>query len=233
MTVISVPARLKWAAFFLFWSIPLAAAEVLTISRNAFGSLNAPVAFAAGSSVLLAFGLLRARAWALPATAAILLVWCVCSAWMAVRMRIPALGFFTIFLSVGAGTLFASCKRELGRSFFDPMLSWFEGGPRAIPGVSCGVKAADFESDCLVCRVDGEGVFLFAPANGLLPKLPGAKAELEFRFRERQVRCTGRMMRIFARGVRGAGFQFRELTPDTRKELGDFIEILRGEGYVE
>ena len=31
----------------------------------------------------------------------------------------------------------------------------------------------------------------------------------------------------------GAGFQFQRMPADMRKELGDFVETLRGEGYVQ
>ena len=231
MTVISAPSRLRWAACFLFWSVPIAACEVLTISRHAFESLTVPVGFAAGVSVVLSYGFLRGRVWALPGTATVLAMWCLVSVWMAARMKLPSLGFFSVFLLLGSGALLHWLKSELGRSFFDPMMSWFQGVPQAIPGVSCRLNVGDFESEFQVCRVDNEGAFLFAQ-NGLLPRIPGSKAELEFHFRERQIRCHGTMMRVFARGAQGAGFQFKDMSPDTKKELGDFVELLRGEGYV-
>ena len=59
----------------------------------------------------------------------------------------------------------------------------------------------------------------------------GQAAELVFKFRERQIKCQGVPVRSFGTGV-GVGLQFSKVLPDARKDLGDFVELLRGEGYV-
>jgi hypothetical protein len=56
--------------------------------------------------------------------------------------------------------------------------------------------------------------------------------DLVFDFRNRELRCRGRMARAVPDRM-GAGFRFVELGADARKEVGDFVENLRGEGYVE
>src|SRR5690606_41166147 len=60
-----------------------------------------------------------------------------------------------------------------------------------------------------------------------LPVSGAGAVGLEFRYRDRQVACKGFPVRLLSGGV-GAGFQFREMSPDARKNLSDFVEALRG-----
>jgi len=144
------------------------------------------------------------------------------------------LGFLVIFTGVFFGLLTSWVRYELGRSFFDPEMSWFEGSPRSIPALSCDLIIADKGDKgekrlhMKVSRLDEEGAFVFGK------RIPKArqKAELVFRFRDREIHCMGLPMIAFKRAGEGMGFFFDRATPDQKKDLGDFIETLRGEGYV-
>jgi hypothetical protein len=90
-------------------------------------------------------------------------------------------------------------------------------------------------------RLDREGAFLFSSAEAgshftTRQELAGlGNSEIRLCFKDKTVTCKGKVMRLLDRhpteGV-GVGMQFCSMTPDMRKELNDFIEILRGEGYV-
>ncbi len=128
-------------------------------------------------------------------------------------------------------------RNELDRSYFDPQMKWFQGFPKAIPGLTCEMEWNGKKGDFRVSRIDKEGTFLFFDQHASKNQVElermksGQAAELVFKFRERQIKCQGVPVRSFGTGV-GVGLQFSKVLPDARKDLGDFVELLRGEGYV-
>jgi hypothetical protein len=54
---------------------------------------------------------------------------------------------------------------------------------------------------------------------------------MAFYFRDRQIECQGRPILSLGQGG-GGGIQFLGATDDLNKDIGDFVELLRGEGYV-
>lgn len=237
MHVVSVPRRLRLAAGVFVLTIPLAAIETVIASqapwwRLPYSSMAAWSAVVAALFLPSAFLLARGRGWLWPVCAFFSGLWVVLSAWFAIRVRMPSMAYFTLGLAAFLGIALMWVRRESRRSFFDPKMRWFEGLPRPIPGLSCKVgKHEDFR----VSRMDREGAFVFRAAGdsvaGAFRGQAGEEVELAFAFRDRQVRCKGTPMRTLDE-TRGAGFRFRDLPPDLRKELGDFVELLRGEGYV-
>jgi hypothetical protein len=97
-----------------------------------------------------------------------------------------------------------------------------------------GERRAGFQ----VCNLDRDGAYLFVADNAevadFLPNESGnnEKMDLVFRFRDREIRCAGTPVSRLSRAA-GGGFQFRGLSPDAQKDIGDFIETLRGEGYAD
>jgi hypothetical protein len=45
------------------------------------------------------------------------------------------------------------------------------------------------------------------------------------------IQCDAETITLLS-GGRGIGLRFKALKPDVKKDLGDFVEKLRGEGYV-
>lgn len=236
MRVVSVPQGLKLALAFFSLCVPIMALEVVIATRSPWWKLPyESIAFfsliAGGVYVFLTYGALNGRRWALHCAGVLCALWSFATAWIAVKMNHPSLGFFSIFLVFFCGGLILWIRFELSRSFFDPQMNWYQGLPKAIPGVKCEWLQGEKKVLVKVSRIDREGAFIFS--TGSLGALkPGEKSELEFEFRKMKVRCPGVPMRSLSYGV-GAGFQFQEMPPDLRKDLGDFIESLRGEGYVQ
>lgn len=241
MRVILVPVRLRLVAAALFLCVPLAAFETVIVTRAPWWKLPYQSIAIWSASVFLiilplSIRLMQGRSGAARVLEAFLGTWLVLNTWVAAHSRSPALGFFTLLLLGGFSAWVAWARYELGRSFFDPQMSWYQGLPRPLPGVSCRVAWSDRELDCRVSRLDRQGAFVFQ--SGARPSDPAltalrtdVRSELTFSFRERTVRCTGVPVRALT-GDRGAGFQFDGLAPDLKKQLGDFIEVLKGEGYV-
>jgi hypothetical protein len=164
------------------------------------------------------------------------ILWVFLSALFAIRTKNPGLGFYSIFLSVYLGLMLYWIRHEMRRSFFDPDMQWYEGLPKSIPSLVCEIVAGNTRTPMKVSRLDEEGTFIFSEVplelETRFPMTPDRKSELVMKFRDRQVNCHGVPMSFFKRSSEGVGFRFFENSLDQRKDLGDFIEALRGEGYV-
>jgi hypothetical protein len=235
MKVLSVPRGLKWAAAAVFLTVPIAAIQSVIMARAPWWALpvramETASLWAAACSIFISWFLLRGRRsfyWVLAGAGAL---WLLLSVLGAIRTQNPGMGFFSIFLGVYFGLMTSWVKSELERSYFDPDMRWFEGAPHSISSLSCDVFAGEKKIAAKVSRLDEEGTFIFSEGADL--PVSRSKSELIFRFRDREVRCFGFPMLVFKRNAEGVGFRFGENTPDQEKELGDFIETLRGEGYV-
>jgi hypothetical protein len=235
MKVVFVPAKLRLAAALLFLCVPFAAFETVLVTRAPwwrlpFQSIGIWSVAVFLICVPLSAWLLQGKRWALRLTQLFLVAWVLLNLGVAIFLRNPSVGFFTFLLIVCFGSLGFWLEHELGRSFFDPHLKWYQGLPKLIAGLTCRVTCGDQEVNCRVSRLDREGAFVFGD-HPMLSLRADLKSELVFNFRDRSLKCEAVPVRAFLDG-RGAGFQFQNLVPDLQKNLGDFIELLKGEGYV-
>ena len=239
MRVLHVPPRLRVSTALICFCVPLAALEVVISSRVPWWRLPYKViGFWSLTAFLLScplcFWLLQGKKWAFQFFAAFGLTWVVASASMAMRFKHPPLGFFAIFLACYFGTLLYWLMNELKQTYFDPQLKWYQGLPKPIPGLRCRITLAGTKTreDFRVSRIDQQGVFVFSDRSVQEGFESPGSARLELSFRDREVICEGLPMVALTRG-RAVGFRFQAMTPDLNKKLGDFVENLRGEGYVE
>jgi hypothetical protein len=242
MNVLSVPLRLRLAVGALFLCIPFIAIEVAIATRAPWWKLPyRNMSYWALSFALicipLSVWLVAAKKWAFKITFALSGVWIFISVWVAIRMQYPPLGFFAIFLLFCCFVVLNWLKQEMERSFFDPQMSWFQGLPKPIPGLQCQLMSGEKIVDLRVGRIDRDGVFVFSQVEGGKPStvlsslLEKRKLEMVFNFRDRRIACQGTPTLSVGLGI-GAGIQFMWVSADLRKEIGDFVEVLRGEGYV-
>jgi len=242
MIVLSVPLRLRLSVSALFLCIPLIAIEVIIATRAPWWKLPYrnitywSLTFAL-ICVPLSVWLVSAKKWAFTLSVVLSGAWIFASAWAALRMQYPPLGFFTIFLLFFWVVELSWLKTELERSFFDPQMGWFQGLPKPIPGLRCQLGVGERVVDLRVSRIDRDGVFVFSQVEGGKPSsvlsslLERRKLEMTFHFRDRQIACQGTPTLSIGMGI-GAGIQFLWVSADLKKEIGDFVEVLRGEGYV-
>jgi hypothetical protein len=180
-------------------------------------------------SLFLGSFVLAANKWIEKALQTVAALWILISFWMALRIGVTSLAFFGLGLLFFWGLVLALTHRELRRSFLDPRISWYQGLPQPISGVKCRIGDDEFR----VGRLDREGVFIFRE-RAFGPAGKEKQTPLHFQFRDKEVACSGSPIRALIRQGKtyGIGLRFAGMTPDARKKLGDFVETLKGEGYV-
>ncbi len=242
MTVISVPLGLRFATLTLFLSIPFIAIEVVIVTQAPWWNLPYrsmgywSLAYAL-ICIPISIWLWSAKRSAYSIVVVLSVVWIVVSAWTAIKTRYPALGFFVIFLLGFFCLVLPWIRNEMNRSFFNPQLMWYQSLPKPIPGLKCQLANGEKVLDLRVSRIDIDGAFIFSSddqrriSTFLASVNSGKTLEMLFRFRDCQVSCNGNPILLVGKGV-GVGVQFIELSADLRKEVGDFVEMLRGGGYI-
>ncbi len=233
MRVVSVPLSLRVATSMLALSVPLVALELIIHARQPWWNLPYTSLQGWGVGVgivcaLLAYWTLAMKRWALPLMASIAVIWCCVSLTLTIRSENIALGFFTLFISMFWIGVYFWLDRELDRSFLNSRKTWYQGLPEPIAGLLCDVPSA--AQHLRVSRIDQDGAFVFSKYADKIENL-GQVTELVFNYRNRQIRCMGKPVSILD-GEVGFGFQFQHVSVDAKKNLGDFIEVLRGEGHV-
>ena len=241
MKVLSVPVGLRVAAYSLLGCVPLVAIQTILVSRAPWWNLPYDSigiwSMAIGLIVFpLAVWITNGRRFALKVTAVFAGVWVFVSVILAIRTGNFWLGLFTLIQILYFGGGLTWIRRESDRSYFDPRMEWYQGSPKPIPGLECEL----LQRSLRVCRIDRDGAFVFLSPRGregdqgrtepleeLRPRKPLTAV---FSFRDRRVECTGKPVRVLD-GGRGVGIRFQELGLAGRRSLGDFVELLRGEGY--
>ncbi len=239
MKVIAIPTRLRWALAAMALCIPMAALETIIATRAQWWRLPHGLIFiwSAACAViyaLIAFWIGRGYRWATVAFASAGILWVLVSTSYAIRMQHYGVAFFALFLALFWFSGHSWIRHEMQRTFFDPKMNWYHGLPKGIPGLSC--RLGDQSYDLRVSRIDEDGVFLYTPVPEQIGELRDSidkreMMELSLRFRSRAVGCRAFPVARLEGGA-GAGFQFSGMSPDSRKDLGDFVEALRGEGHV-
>ncbi|MFZ9596729.1 MAG: hypothetical protein ACO3A2_11730, partial [Bdellovibrionia bacterium] len=89
-----------------------------------------------------------------------------------------------------------------------------------------------------VSRMDQDGVIVFHPRLSsncvayFSALRPQTRIDLQLEFKGHQVSCGASAVLILAQAS-GAGLQLHQPSSDLRKQISDFVELLRGEGHVE
>lgn len=247
MKVIVVPKRLKWAIALLSISIPLVAVHTALVAQAPWWNLPTQ-SIQIWTSVVALFAfpfaawIASGRRWAVSGLAAFAVVWCAFSAFLALRAHSFWQGLFTLGLVFYWIGLIAWIRHELGRSYMDPRMRWFQGLPRPIQGVTCvlsteatgqNVTAKNFR----VSRVDRDGVFVFLPRQasqagnelGRIRTRAKDRIRVSLFFKNKEFTSQAAPVVVLESGA-GIGMRFVGLGPDHGKRLGDFVESLEAEG---
>jgi hypothetical protein len=237
MPTVSAPARLRVATFLTLLSVPMAAVEVGFVSRALWWNLPIRKMELWSGLVLLLVTPLVMAIWRGRRLAFYLLIlltalWCLSGAVMAIHFKNFWHGIFVLFLSAFWIALLSLIHTEISRSFFDPRLTWYQGLPKPIPGLTCQVDT-EGQQDFRVSRLDHDGTFIYVAdrSQGVKGFKAGVALDIRFEFENRKVVAKGIPIRILD-SHRGIGLKFHKMSPDEKKELGDFVEALRGKGYV-
>jgi hypothetical protein len=183
----------------------------------------------------LMFWLAAAKKWAFYLATLVAITWIVASIWLTAQMHYPSLGFFSLLLVLILGSQLLWMKIELERSFLDPQLAWYQGLPKPISGLKCQLRSGERTISLRVSRIDKDGAFVFIQPDRqdhkieLRPFLQTSKLEMTFDFKDFRMTCRGLPTLSIAQGA-GVGIRFLEMSADLKKEIGDFLELLQGEG---
>ncbi len=229
--------KLRLCVFLISLSFLLAPLEVLVVSKSPWWNLDPVLLFNSSgiAAVLIWFLLLSLRAgqsWAVRALEVVAVLWVLLTAWMAIRMRSTAIGFFTVFLSAYWFFALQWLRSEVGKSFLDPQMAWYQGQPASVARLTAKFiqKGSEECSSLRVVRLDRDGAFLFSPVslNLALKRTPGV-VELQAGSHHLSVHAVPMS---FLSNRSGVGVLFKADTIDDKKKLGDFVEILKGAGNV-
>ena len=243
MRVVSLPARLKAVAVTIALSIPLAGVDAVLTERSPWWRLPYQSAgyamIAAGVSCLpVLCGLLRGKRWTVHALEVLGVAWSLFGLYGAIRAQEPLLGLFAVFCMGYWLGLSMWLRHEMDRSYFNSRVRWYQRAPKPIPGLECCLAAESSMIGLRVSRLDDDGVFVFSDRaiTGVVPSSSpgfarGKSTGFQLSYRDRQVKCHGFPIVALPSNA-GYGFQFGGMSADERKILGDFVEILRGEGHV-
>ena len=250
MRILAVPGRLRAALFALAGMVPLAALETFLLAHLRGWSLPyyrlvawSLVAAAFWGLFSLAIGTLGRSGLIGCAVAAA--AWIAFTVDQATEVRHAAFWAFAILLIAYFCALGAWVISELRRPWLNSGVRWYEGLPRALPVVECTVVMPEIQKGSerapqawrgRVSRIGPEGVFVFSKSEPLPGLRRGQEVRIELAFRGDTLKCQGIPVAVMNQDM-GAGFLFSlkedgRLAGDRAKEIGDFFERLRGEGYV-
>jgi hypothetical protein len=247
MKVIRAPRTLLASSAAVYLLVPVAVVTAGVFSSHVWWDLPMAdlllagwiaLAFVAPISWRLVMG--RRGAWHALATGCALL--CLGLLLRAAWIRGTLQGIWAVGVSAFCTGLVAWTRHEQRRSYFDPKMPWFQGLPIAIPRLTAVVTSGAHPagSELQVCRLNSEGMFAFSRSGAIVPE---TEVELELRHgdphEERKTRIAGTVVRQFEgrsskrdSGDWGVGIRFHSREPDAEKDLLDFLEVLRGEGYI-
>jgi hypothetical protein len=236
MRLWKTPERLRRVALLLYGVLPLAFFASLVARRMPWWQWNPteewPVwagAFLGVSFLVLAIVRTYRFSYALVAfLGGAMALLCLLDS---IRQENVGLGLFSVAFGIVA---FAYVDR-LGSAFETPAirpgLRWFQSLPEPIPGVT--VDWGD-QRNLRLSKLDLEGGFVLGTfPRGAEKNLP---TEIVMHYRGSKMGCEVRVLTSLDSKIdsswAGIGVEFKNTDRDTRKELSDFIEVLRGEGHV-
>ncbi|OFZ74701.1 MAG: hypothetical protein A3K03_07270 [Bdellovibrionales bacterium RIFOXYD1_FULL_44_7] len=235
MRVLKVPSLLRLASLLLLLAVPIVGLEVMVATNSPwwhapYRAIQVCCSFVFLLVLPVIFLIGRGKHWALSIVFVLGFLWVLASAGFALYAQNPLLGFFSVFVVVFWLVAYQWIKHELNRSYFNPRVYWFQGMPQSVPGLVCVINSKGREDRFQVSRIDKEGCFLFSINKQIEEAVAGKAIEMIFSFRDKQVKCKGFAIRTLPKNS-GLGMKFFFESSDVKKEVGDFVEVLRGEGH--
>ncbi len=150
--------------------------------------------------------------------------------WLALSLWYMFLKHSLVLAAITLGVVFYDMvsifliQRMRLRAPFRPRCAWHETYPAAMPYLEASWNGELYR----VSSFDASGVFLFRHEYGA----PLAVGELKLTFHEQSMYMRGRILTHLDR-CHGVGILFTEVDADRIKACADFLEKLRGRGYVQ
>ncbi len=236
MRLWKTPERLRRISYYLFLTLPLAMIASLLSRRIAWWQWEPRTEWRTWAVLLLALsaivlGILRAKRWAFYFSVAGLAALGITCLWYSIRQENVALGLFFVAYGIAAYAYLDRLWSSFQVPALSPGIEWYQTVPEPIPGLH--LDWGDWKG-LRMSRLDLEGGFILGnfPSGGE-KNLP---SEILFHYRGTKMSCHVRLLTALASKIdaswSGIGVEFKDTDRDTRKDLSDFIEVLRGEGHV-
>jgi hypothetical protein len=236
MRLWKTPERLRRLAWLLFVVLPLAFTAQLLARRMPWWKWNPLLewpkyAGVAGVLCVVAFGILRTKRWAFYFVAVGVVGFALFCLVYSVRQENVGLGLYSIALGILAVTYVDRLSAAYLFPAISPGMRWYQTLPEPIPGLSVdwGEKKG-----LRLSRLDLEGGFILGSIQKSDKKdLP---SEITLHYRGSKISCRIEWIASLPSKIdsswTGIGVEFRNKDRDAKKDLADFIEVLRGEGHV-
>jgi hypothetical protein len=236
MRLWKTPERLRRIALFLYLALPLAFLASLIARRMPWWRWEPAVEWPIwltvfGGLTVLVFAVLRAQRWAIAATAIVGAGFTFACLFLSFRQENVGLGLFAVAFGIGAYAYVERLAAAFEMPAIRPGIRWFQSFPEPIPGLTLDWGE---RKGLRLSKLDLEGGFIIGTfPRGAEKNLP---TDVTFHYRGSKMGCDIRILSSLPSKIdsswTGIGVEFKNTDRDTRKELSDFIEVLRGEGHV-
>lgn len=230
------PGRLRRIALLLFVAFPLVFISSLLARRMPWWQWEAQLegkywltGFFALSATYL--GLLRTHRWALFLVGASSTLYTVFCLFLSVRQENVGLGLFAVVFGISVFGYLDRLWSAYQTPAVSPGMSWYQSVPETIPGLA--LDWGDLK-DLRLSKLNLDGGFVVGNfPKGSEKNLPG---EMTLLYRGSKTSCAVALIAALESKIdsswAGIGVEFKKTDRDSRKDLADFIEVLRGEGHV-
>ncbi len=146
--------------------------------------------------------------------------------YMAFRSAYYALGFMAVFILILGSFQVVSLLKLLKRAYFNPKLKWYEGKPRAIPKIQARLFSNNEMLTAKLSNLDEQGCFVFG--DHLIPLVDRIELSCNDHYVNKTVTPVVALERCS-----GYGVKFQIQNRDDEKEINEFVDYVRSQGYVD
>jgi len=194
----------------------------------------------------ISWNILSGRKWAYYFLACLLIAWSGTNVFWSIYNADYWLSIFTVSQIFILVFIFSLIRNGFKKSYFDPQTRWYQKTPPPIPRLTADVfiKKQDQLSkiynngEFKVGRLDNEGAYLFLShfsklkhAKKIRKELKNNNLVISLKFKEKNIYCQGKVI-IFLASCFGVGVSFFPKDMEEQRSLQNFIEELKGDGYV-
>jgi hypothetical protein len=236
MRLWKTPSRLRRISPLLFIALPLIFLSSLLARRMPWWrwDIQEEWRYWAGGlcgALVIYLGLRRTHRWApalLTLSAGVYTLGCLM---LSIRQENVMLGLFSVFFGIFAFGYLDRLWAAYQTPSISPGMGWFQSSPETIPGLfmEWGNK-----SGLRLSKLDLDGGFVVGDFEKGFEK--SAPAEITLIYRDARTSCSIDLISALGEKIdsswRGVGIEFKKTDRDSKKDLSDFIEKLRGEGHI-
>jgi hypothetical protein len=236
MRLMKTPHRLRRIAFFLYAGFPLAFFASLISRRMPWWQWDFrsewPIwAGLFGGLSVFVFAILRVHRWAFYLIASFGAAFTLVCLVYSVRQENVGLGLFSVAFGIVAYAYIDRFGSAFETPSIRPGIRWYQSLPEPIPGVSVDWGG---QKNLRLSNLDLDGGFVLGSfPRGTEKNLP---SDVVLHYRGSKMNCDVQVVTALASKIdsswAGIGVEFKNTDRDSKKELSDFIEVLRGEGHV-